>query len=362
MIKARLGDLKEKPLPIKLTIALTFLCNSRCKTCNIWRIYKKNYEKFYDELTYTDWIKLFDEIGDNLIWIEFTGGEITLKKDVEKIISYAYNNTSITIGGLNTNAVLPKRGLEVIKSILTNIPKEKTLVVGISLDGGPELHYKIRGIKENFKRALWLFKELKKLGKKYKNLIVHFSYTVSEYNAGNFKSFYNFLKERYGINIDDITITLEHFVSYYNRSYEFKENPYKKFRNGIIKDVRDYLDLSRKDGKKHKNIIDKIKSYFYKFYVKNIPTFIDNPKKMIIPCSAGTGSAYINPYGDVHPCISLDIKLGNLKKNTFKEIWWGGCAKLTRKQIKRGECPNCWTACEAEPSWVYNFGFIKGWV
>ena len=98
----------NKPLPIKLTLALTFLCNSKCKTCSIWKIYKENPDKYKEELNIDDWKKLFDEIGNSLGWVEFTGGEPLLKKDVVDIVSYAYKNTSIFAGGITTNAVSPK--------------------------------------------------------------------------------------------------------------------------------------------------------------------------------------------------------------------------------------------------------------
>ncbi|HEC67280.1 MAG TPA: SPASM domain-containing protein [Candidatus Desulfofervidus auxilii] len=82
---------------------------------------------------------------------------------------------------------------------------------------------------------------------------------------------------------------------------------------------------------------------------------------MIIPCSAGTYSSYIDPYGNVYPCTQWNFKFGNLKENSFKEIWWSKKAEKVRELIKNGKCPNCWTPCEAQPSWVMNFGIIKGW-
>lgn len=37
----------------------------------------------------------------------------------------------------------------------------------------------------------------------------------------------------------------------------------------------------------------RIKFAFYKFYLKNIPEFVNKPRKMVIPCVAEKYSAYL---------------------------------------------------------------------
>ncbi|HEC67281.1 MAG TPA: radical SAM protein [Candidatus Desulfofervidus auxilii] len=242
--------LLKKPLPIKLTLALTFLCNSQCKTCNIWKIYKNNPDKYKEELNAENWKQLFDETGDSLGWVEFTGGEPLLKKDIVDIVSYTYNNTFIFAGGITTNAVSPKNSYKKINVILEKIPDNKILNVGISLDGAPKLHDEIRGIKGNFEKAIYLFNELKELKQQYEILNIHFAYTISQYNAGRFEEFYNFVKNDYGISIDEITITFEHFTSYYARENNKLNNPYKQFKKSIEKDVVFYINVLKKKNKK----------------------------------------------------------------------------------------------------------------
>ncbi|MCD6500402.1 radical SAM protein [bacterium] len=357
ILKTKINDFIRKTLPIKLTLALTFMCNSKCKTCNIWKIYKKSPEKVREELTTKDWKKLFDEIGNNLGWIEFTGGEPFLRKDIDEVVIYAYNNTAISAGGLTTNGIISKRILQVVKRIVENIPNGKILNIGISVDGVPEVHDEIRGISGNFEKAAWLFDKLKELKYIHKNLAVHFAYTISQYNAGKFRDFYDFMKESYGVSIDEITVTFEHFTEYYGR--KFDRGSYESFKINLIKDIKYYLQKINEN--RHKNLFHRIKLAFYKFYLRNIPEFVNKPRKMIIPCVAGKYSAYIDPYGNVYPCTQWLLKLGNLKERSFKEIWWGKKAEEVRKSIKNSKCPNCWTPCEAQPSWVMNFGLLRGW-
>lgn len=42
---------KTKKQPYKLNFAITSACNSRCKTCNVWRLFKKNPEIVKNDLT-----------------------------------------------------------------------------------------------------------------------------------------------------------------------------------------------------------------------------------------------------------------------------------------------------------------------
>lgn len=359
ILRAKLNNVVGRLLPIKLTLAVTFMCNSKCKTCNIWQVYKKSPEKVHEELTTENWKRLFDEIGDNLGWIEFTGGEPFLRKDIDEIVIYAYNNTKISAGSLTTNGLLPKRVLQVVEKIIENISNDKILNIGISLDGVPEVHDKIRGVSGNFEKAFWLFNELRELKYLYKNLVVHIAYTISQYNAGKFIEFYNFIKQRnYTVSINEITVTLEHFTDYYRR--RSNREVYKRLKDNLIKDIRCYLNILKGECISG-GIFYKVKSSFYKFYLKNIPKFASKPEQMIIPCVAGTYSAYIDPYGNVYPCTQWLIKLGSLREQSFRELWWSKKAKEVRKLIKNGMCPNCWTPCEAQPSWVMNFGLLRGW-
>lgn len=40
-----------------------------------------------------------------------------------------------------------------------------------------------------------------------------------------------------------------------------------------------------------------------------------------IPCSAGHNTCYISPYGEVYPCVQMPIPAGNLRQESFEDIW-----------------------------------------
>jgi MoaA/NifB/PqqE/SkfB family radical SAM enzyme len=56
---------------------------------------------------------------------------------------------------------------------------------------------------------------------------------------------------------------------------------------------------------------------------------------------------FLDPHGDVYPCIVVGDRLGNVRESTLEEIWSSTEAKEARTKIKKGRCPGCWVECEA---------------
>lgn len=51
-------------------------------------------------------------------------------------------------------------------------------------------------------------------------------------------------------------------------------------------------------------------------------------------CSAGQFSLSIDPYGNVTPCLSLHLPLGNVKETSLKEIWEGSAKLKALRQVR----------------------------
>ena len=64
--------------PLKLNLCLTYWCQYRCKTCNIWR------RKPADELT-TEELRALVRENPNVNWVDLTGGEIFLRPDIDEV-------------------------------------------------------------------------------------------------------------------------------------------------------------------------------------------------------------------------------------------------------------------------------------
>ncbi len=60
-----------------------------------------------------------------------------------------------------------------------------------------------------------------------------------------------------------------------------------------------------------------------------------------IPCSAGHNSLYISPYGDVYPCVQMPLPTGNLREQSFTDIWYGSERMLRVRNVRESDLAIC---------------------
>jgi radical SAM protein with 4Fe4S-binding SPASM domain len=90
-------------------------------------------------------------------------------------------------------------------------------------------------------------------------------------------------------------------------------------------------------------------------YLKYLDEFLLTGRTPM-PCHALRASCFIDPWGIVYPCISYTRPIGRLRETGMRldPIWNGGQAKELQAAIWEGQCPQCWTACEAYQSILGN--------
>ena len=99
MFKYRLASkgISDPGVPINLTFSVTNICQSRCKTCNIWEIYKNNPEKCSEELSLNEIEKIFSSMGHIYIF-NVSGGEPFLRSDFEETLRVT---VSVELAGIS---------------------------------------------------------------------------------------------------------------------------------------------------------------------------------------------------------------------------------------------------------------------
>jgi len=311
-------------LPINYTYSITSKCDSKCKTCNIWK------QKSSDDLTKEEWKKIIRNIGNAPFWITITGGNQFLRKDLSEIVGYILKYNKPKIINFPVSGTLPKLVVEQIKKILIEIKwKRVKLILNMSIDGIDELHNNIRGIKGAFKNTIKTFKELKKLQKRYHNLIIGTYTIISKYNAKDINKIMAFITndlkpDNQGIEIAEKSKEL----------FNIKENfvPSKDISIKVVNKYIKYISNSKNPPLKLKNFFRK------KYYVTVKKTLLRN--KEIIPCFAGIASIQISPSGKVWQCCTKADIMGNLRKENydFRKIFFGKKADKIRRKIKREHC------------------------
>lgn len=318
--------------PYELNFAITYKCNSRCKTCNIWKIRSENelsikeIEKFSQQIKFINWIRL-------------TGGEPFLRDDYEDIVKLLnFSIPHFFLLTTPTNGLLPNLIYGKVKKVLKFFRKK--YIITVSLDGPIDIHDEIRGIKGSWQRAVETYKKLKKLEKKYGNFKVFFGYTMSLFNAGFFEKTFRMLKKEIPeLTIDDIHTNLFQTSAIYYRIKGSSKNE-KDCRRILKQEVINALELK----KKLLNPISLIERKYLRLGKKYLET-----GKTPIKCNIFNLSCFVSPYGDIYPCTIFDRKLGTLRENNYdlKKILRSNTAKKIKREIIQNKCPQCWTPCEA---------------
>lgn len=139
--------------PYKYFIVVTKSCNSKCRFCKIWT------EQPQNELSLAE----YETLALNspfLKWLNISGGEPTNRDDLKDIIQvFAKNCPDLKMINFTTNGIDPDKIMSQVDAIAKL--NHKKLVINISLDGPPELHEKLRGVKGNFESAIETFKRIR---------------------------------------------------------------------------------------------------------------------------------------------------------------------------------------------------------
>jgi Fe-coproporphyrin III synthase len=317
--------------PYKLNFCVTYWCQSRCLSCNIWQMKPKG-ELSLDE------IKEFVKKNPYFKWVELTGGEIFLRSDIVEIAKcFKENSNGLYILTIPTNSLCDHNLVErKLKEILAlGIPR---VAITVSLDGYRELHDRIRGVPGNFDKAIDMFKRLKELKKTYHNLYFVFGYTLSKFNKGEFQKTYDEVKKEIpDIKYNDFHINLAQISgNYYNNA----NDDIRANNTEVVGELESIL----KHREFELGVIPIIETAFTK-------KLVEYAKTGTIPMKSRSleASLFLDSFGNVYPSIMWDKKIGNLRDVEFDlvKLWNNEAAVEIRNDIKSGKEPNQWTSCEA---------------
>ncbi|OGC47092.1 MAG: hypothetical protein A3A94_03545 [Candidatus Portnoybacteria bacterium RIFCSPLOWO2_01_FULL_43_11] len=309
--------------PFNITLGLTYNCNSRCQTCNIWR------KTPVRELNLDEHKKIFKSIGRFPYEIILTGGEPFLKKEIVSICGLIDKYLKPKAIIIPTNGLLseiiPKRVEEILKSL----PKTD-IVVNLSLDGFGPLHDKIRGIPGNFDKALKTYNALRSLKAGNKNLDFKIHTVISKFNVKEIPQIYRYIRDELG-SPPFITEIAEERVEL---------NTLGSMISPLTADYIRVVDFLISEIKKEKfSGLDRVIQAFRIEYYNLVKKILLN-KKRALPCFAAITSVQITPDGYVWACCIKGESMGDLRRANydFNKIWQSQRAKSIRKAIKERKC------------------------
>ncbi len=313
-------------------LAITYRCQCRCRTCNIW----KNEETEREEFALEEYRTLFESNMDILREvrsIQITGGEPFMRRDLPEIVSTIHASLPDCTFWIPTNGMDPRAVEEATIEMLDTL-KGRGIGVSVSVDGMERTHDEQRGVGGSFKRAMETLRRLSALREEYPGLGLTVGMTLTPENIREVSEVYT-IARRFGA---DFSMRPVNFSEIYYRNMDDRRP---------LDDVSgELLPLIRKiarDTVKRKGVISSAPSLRY---MQGIVDYIRDPTYRSLPCAAGEDSFFLDPYGDIYPCIFVNEKMGNVREEHLGELWWTDAASNIRERISRGDCPGCWVECE----------------
>ena len=307
--------LPDVPSPPFLILFINSICNMRCEHCFYWKQLNQR-----DDLSYEELVALSRELGpiENL---NLSGGEPFLRKEFDAICRQFIRQNGVKEIYVPTNGWFTDKTVNMIRGVLEE-PSLRLFGIELSLDGMPGYHDRFRDAPGSFGRAMATYDALVQLQEADSRLQIHAISTATESNIEEIRQLTTFLFDRCPrmmhhnlaiIRGDRKNPTLRGpALAAYRGLYEYMRRlwaPREEGRFGAI--VEPMLQWAKLQSAEQ--------------------------ERQVVACRAGVLSAVIHANGDVGVCEQRP-PIGNLRKNSFSEIWRSHHAAEIRRSIANKEC------------------------
>jgi len=313
------GRAVELSVPITAHIDLTYRCNERCLHCYLHR--GASAEMTTSEVA--DVLRQLAETGT--LFLILSGGEIFLRTDALEIIAEARRlHFSVK---LKTNASL------LTHDIVTQMSSLGLQGVDVSIySANPAIHDSITQLPGSLRKSLDAINHLHRAGIRVSICNVLMRENSEEVSA------VRQLAQELGVGY-----TLDPMVT-----------PMIDGNASVLR---------------HRAEQDAIRKAFLEFNLSgrpgdDCPPLYDDLMQGI-PCSAGHCQVYINPRGEVYPCVQFPVLCGDLKNQSFAEIWKSSPALAEVRAVRFQDLPVCSTCvhgayCTRCPGLAWMEGDLRG--
>jgi radical SAM protein with 4Fe4S-binding SPASM domain len=293
--------------------------------CSIWQLEPGN------ELTLEEFDGLLsDPFMQHLRWVNLTGGEPFLRKDLPEMIeTLAKRCPELEIVAIPTNGFMPDRTESAVRKSLEYLKGTDVLLsVTVSIDGVGDEHDEIRCIPGGFDKALNTLERLQDIDDPRFETGVET--VITALNVGSIEQIRAFFKER----TDHVNLTPAVVSDYYSNEDSFED---VKLEEGDVRKMLDFLERISAEEPAYAYYFDKVQDIYRK-------------GKRTYPCLGAYSTMMLSATGDVFPCLMLGgdkWRIGNVREGSPRDIWCSAKARETRERIANNPyCERCTNNCD----------------
>ena len=263
-----------------LTVISTYRCNSRCQMCYIWQ----NPTNPKEEIS----AKTLEKLPGGFDNLNVSGGEPTLRRDLADLIDVVYPKARIT--EISSNGLRPDRLLPIIK-------KYPNIKVRFSLEGDEATSDAIRGEKNGYATKIAGLRKLREAG----GTDLGFAMVIQDENADQLVRVYEMARAE---GVELATSTLHNAWQFYKNDNHFYD------RTKVAREVEGLVTSMLRTNKP--------KNWFRAYLNLGLIEKILGHDRLI-PCTAGSDFAFIDPWSDVWACnVRSDLAVGEPRESELE--------------------------------------------
>jgi MoaA/NifB/PqqE/SkfB family radical SAM enzyme len=301
--------------PPFLILFINSICNQTCEHCFYWRNLNRR-----DDLSVEELIRLSESLG-HVETLNLSGGEPFLRKEFGEICRQFIRRNGVRQIYVPTNGSFAERTVAAVTSVLEE-PGLDLFAVEFSLDGLPEFHNAFRGMRDAFERAMDTYDALVAVQARDPRLRLHAISTATSNNLDEIRRLTAFLYERCS-HIDHHNLAMIRG----DRKNPSLEGPALAEYARLAEDVK-RVWAPRESGRYGSSVEPMLQWAKMRTATE---------KRQVVPCRAGILSGVVYANGDVSLC-ETHSPIGNLRQQSFPEIWGSDAAKALRASIAAREC------------------------
>ena len=300
---------------------VTFKCNLKCVGCGSWKV------RDHDDLSTEEWRAVFRQMRQ-LDLVKILGGEPFVRRDLRQILEAVREESDPYILQLATNGMLTDRVVDVVEAIAW-----PGLQLRISVDGTEATHDELRGVKGSWKKVAETCRQVAKIRER-KDFNFGINFAVNDVSIPDVEPMLRFAEELGadlvpGMWVDPFLVGTV--------------PPEVKAQQVImISDKQKAADAMRDARMGLKGQLPVVDRVLSRFLVDRTFTRQLNGDVKRFTCRELRDLLYMLPNGDVVRCGLDHEKIGNVREQSFHDIWHGQAIRPYRKKVD--DCSGCFQA------------------
>lgn len=334
--------------PRLLTHIVTFACNARCIMCDSWKMSAKG------DLETGEIDSIFSQLP-RMDAVRLTGGEPFVRKDFLEIAHLAQRHLSPFFLHVTTNGFLTDRIVRFCEERDKSIP----LQLLVPVDGTKEKHNYVRGRESAWDSVMRTLAALAPRRKELRLTLGVNQTVVDADGAEEYRRLHSVLSELDGVH--------HHFVMAYDASATYNLEREKDVAPSEIGQFSTFGEFPREvledlvaQVERDLAELPPAMRLAKRYYLRGLAARLLGNGKAGIPnpkCVALHSHLRLYPEGSVPTCHFNSRTVGNLRRQSFREVWYGDKIEKQRDWVRR--CPGCWAECEVLPNALYSGDLIK---